>query len=271
MSEFTKGTGHGLSLFVCPVCGAALARGEHALRCSRGHSFDVARSGYVNLIAGRAPHLEPDSREMVRARAEFFSHGRYAGLKTALTEFARKYCRGALLDAGCGEGYFMEDMEFPVAGIDLSKFAADAAAKRLGGRVEIAVASVYKLPLADGSVSLVQNVFSPYCGSEFRRVLADGGTLVVASPGARHLWELKEIVYDTPPVVMPREHRLDGFQLAEERTVSGEERIDSVDQLCALFAMTPHSRSERAHPQRLDGVDSLTVTTEFDIGVYRKL
>lgn len=271
MRDTMKGTGRGSSLFVCPVCSRPLERDGRTLRCEDGHSFDLARSGYVNLIAGRAPKLEPDSREMVAARVAIFSRGRYAELRRALADMARKYCDGALLDAGCGEGYFMEDAarEFRTAGIDLSKFAADAAAKRLHGAAEIAVASVYKLPIADRSMSLVQNIFSPYCGAEFRRVLADGGTLVVASPSACHLAELKAIVYDEPPTAAPREHRLDGFKLVEEREIAASETIDGIE-LRALFAMTPHSRSHAAHPERLNAVDALTVTTGFDVAVYRK-
>lgn len=271
MSDLMKGTGRGSSLFACPVCGQPLERDNRTLRCGSGHSFDLAKSGYVNLIAGRAPKLEPDSREMVAARVAIFSHGRYAELKGALAEIARKYCRGTLLDAGCGEGYFMEDAAraFAAAGVDLSKFAADAAAKRLRGAAEIAVASVYDLPIADHSVSLVQNIFSPYCGAEFRRVLGDGGTLVVASPSACHLAELKAVVYDEPPVAEPREHRLDGFQLIEEREIVASETLGG-EELRTLFAMTPHSRSHAAHPERLDAVDRLTVTTGFDVAVYRK-
>lgn len=271
MGNSIKGTGRGSSLFVCPVCGLPLERDDRTLRCSSGHSFDLARSGYVNLIAGRAPKLEPDSREMVAARVAIFSRGRYAELKSALADIARKYCDGALLDAGCGEGYFMEDAarEFRTAGVDLSKFAADAAAKRLRGAAEIAVASVYALPIADRSISLVQNIFSPYCGAEFRRVLVDGGTLVVASPSACHLAELKAIVYDAPLTAEPREHRLDGFKLVEEAAITASETIAG-EELRALFAMTPHSRSHAAHPERLDAAEELTVTTGFDIAVYKK-
>lgn len=271
MNDTMRGTGHDSSLFVCPVCGQPLERDDRTLRCPSGHSFDRAKSGYVNLIAGRAPKLEPDSREMVAARVAIFSRGRYAELKGALGDIARKYCRGALLDAGCGEGYFMEDAacEFRTAGVDLSKFAADAAAKRLRGAAEIAVASVYRLPIADRSISLVQNIFSPYCGAEFRRVLVDGGTLVVASPSSRHLAELKAIVYDEPPSAEPREHRLDGFRLLEEREIVASETLEGAE-VRALFNMTPHSRSRAAHPERLDAVDTLTVTTGFDVAIYEK-
>ena len=37
----------------CPRCGDDLA-GAGPLRCGRGHSYDVARQGYVSLLAGAA-------------------------------------------------------------------------------------------------------------------------------------------------------------------------------------------------------------------------
>lgn len=265
------------SLFICPVCGETLVRDEHGYACPRGHCFDRARSGYVNLISGKPPKLEGDTREMVAARSAFLDRGYYAPLRSALEDFAHRFCGGALLDAGCGEGYFLGNIagKFPTAGIDLSKYAADAAAKRLGARtresVEIAVASVYAMPLADRSVSLLQSVFAPYCGSEFRRLLPEGGTLVVAVPAAEHLAELKAVVYDAPPHPEPKEHALEGFALLREERITSRVALESIDDAKNLFRMTPHSRSASAHPERLDDAQLAEVTTAFDLAAYRRV
>ncbi|WP_341718975.1 23S rRNA methyltransferase [Micromonospora sp. FIMYZ51] len=76
----------------CPVCAEPLAEvaagATRALRCPRRHSFDIARQGYVNLLAGRAPH-GGDSAEMVAARADFLAAGHYDTISTALATAAR--------------------------------------------------------------------------------------------------------------------------------------------------------------------------------------
>ena len=39
-----------MSLFCCPICSAPLTRGERAYTCPNGHSYDIAREGYVHLL-----------------------------------------------------------------------------------------------------------------------------------------------------------------------------------------------------------------------------
>lgn len=82
----------------CPVCGEPLAEATagtaRALRCPRRHSFDIARQGYVNLLAGRAPHVG-DTAEMVTARVDFQAAGHYdvisAALAAAATEAVARF------------------------------------------------------------------------------------------------------------------------------------------------------------------------------------
>ncbi|WP_433533377.1 putative RNA methyltransferase [Micromonospora sp. CA-263727] len=76
----------------CPVCGEPLAEvtadAARSLRCPRRHSFDIARQGYVNLLAGRAPH-GGDTAEMVAARADFLAAGHYEMISAALADTVR--------------------------------------------------------------------------------------------------------------------------------------------------------------------------------------
>ena len=264
------------SLFICPVCGEPLFRGESGLACRNGHSFDRARSGYVNLLTGRPPKLEGDTKEMVSARSAFLEKGFYSPLRAELERISAEFPQGTLLDAGCGEGWFLEGIAStrPTAAVDLSKFAADTAAKRLRVKispsVEVAVASVYKLPLADGSVSVLQSVFAPWCGAEFRRLLPSGGILVVAVPGEAHLEELKRVIYDEPPHPEPKEHRHEGFELIGEREIVSRVGLSDPGDALSLYQMTPHSRNAKAHPERLATESLRTVTTAFDVAVYRR-
>ena len=90
-----------------------------------------------------------------------------------------------------------EKGELVVIGVDISKDALIQAARR-SKELRLAAASSAALPLPDGSIGLILNIFSPFMGGEFRRVLCPGGKLIRAYPLARHLWELKALIYDRP-------------------------------------------------------------------------
>ena len=118
---------------------------------------------------------------MAQARREFLSKGYYEALLNTLCCQILSECgeSPAILDAGCGEGYYTAGIfqalraagRTPrMAGTDISKFILRAAAKREKG-VEFAVASSYHLPLADNSADLLLDCFSPLALEEFRRIL----------------------------------------------------------------------------------------------------
>lgn len=185
----------------CPVCRLSLAEVEagetRALRCARGHSFDLARQGYVNLTVGRAPH-GGDTAEMVQAREAFLNGGHYDFLSEALTAAAARETAadpGLVVDAGAGTGRHLAAVldALPSAvglALDVSKPALRRAA-RAHPRAGAALCDTWQqLPLADGSASLLLNVFAPRNGSEFRRVLRPDGVLLIVTPAVDHLREL---------------------------------------------------------------------------------
>ncbi|MEW1586576.1 putative RNA methyltransferase [Micromonospora vinacea] len=193
----------------CPVCGEPLAEATagttSALRCPRRHSFDIARQGYVNLLAGRAPHAG-DSAEMVAARADFLAAGHYDLISAALSEAATAAVRvepptpgfGAyplVVDAGAGTGRYLGAVlaALPDAvglALDVSKPALRRAA-RAHPRAAAALADTWqRLPLADASTAVLLNVFAPRNGPEFHRVLDPAGALLVVTPDTDHLAEL---------------------------------------------------------------------------------
>ncbi|MFI6601729.1 putative RNA methyltransferase [Nonomuraea sp. NPDC050536] len=172
---------------VCPVCRAGLAMGAGVVRCAAGHSFDIAKQGYVSLLVGSRPPGTADSAEMVAARAAFLEAGHYAPLARALAETVGQ--AGVIVDAGAGTGYYLHAVLGDAAGIafDVSKHAIKRAA-RIPGRVGAFVADVWQpLPIADGVADAVLNVFAPRNGPEFARILRPGGALVVVTPGPGHL------------------------------------------------------------------------------------
>ncbi|WP_018347932.1 methyltransferase domain-containing protein [Longispora albida] len=177
-----------LAVLRCPVCGTAFGT---PFVCEGGHSFDRAKQGYVNLLAGKDPGTG-DTADMVARRAAFLARGYYAPIAAALPAVD-----GLVLDAGAGTGYYLADVLDRSPGahglaLDLSKFAVRRAAKA-HPRMAAAVADCWAgLPVADESFDAVLNVFAPRNAAEFSRVLKLGGTLTVVTPLPEHLAGLRE-------------------------------------------------------------------------------
>ena len=254
-----------------------------ALRCEAGHSFDVAREGYVNLLAAQQMHAKTpgDSKEMVEARRAFLAAGHYAPFAEALcTLLARELGGGTAalaVDAGCGEGYYTRAAAAALPGVrfaafDISKAAVRAAAQagRAQSNVQYAVAGSFCAPLPAQCADAVCNIFSPAAAAEFARILKKDGVLVYAVPGARHLFGLKQVLYDTPYENPVQDVEYPGFSLEERVPVRSSITVQgpAVQQ---LFAMTPYFWKTPAQgAQRLAACDVLTTDIAFDFLLYRR-
>ena len=270
------------SLFICPVCAAALQREERRYICPASHSFDRAKEGYCNLLPVNRKHSKApgDDKAMAAARSVFLGKGYYAPLREALCALAVSMTGEAptVLDAGCGEGYYtggiyralQEAGKAPqMAGTDISKFILRRAAKREKD-IEFAVASSYRLPMAAGSADLIINCFSTMAAEEFRRVLRSGGGLLYVVPSEKHLWELKQVLYDHPYPNEVKETPYEGFAYAEIRHVEDRIRVLGQEDLHALFQMTPYYyRTRPADKERLANLDTLQTDIDFIIAEYR--
>jgi 23S rRNA (guanine745-N1)-methyltransferase len=187
----------------CPVCAGQVLVGEDQVSCERGHSFNIARQGYVSLTSGRGGPGTGDSAAMVMAREEFLGAGHYrplagtiADLATALDRDGPGLVPGLVLDLAGGTGYYLGGVLDALPGrlgacVDLSAPALRRAARAHPRAAALGADAWQPLPLADGAAALVMSVFGPRNPAEIRRVLAPGGALIVASPGADHLAELR--------------------------------------------------------------------------------
>lgn len=262
------------SPFCCPVCKARLLGDGKRLFCPEGHSFDLAKEGYVNLLPGKKG-AHGDDRTMTEARRRFLEKGHYLPLRLTVTRRLLESAPDAVLDAGCGEGWYTAGIaaalpDARILAVDVSRDAVRAAAKRKLPRVSCAVASVTALPVDDGSVNAVVSVFSPLCEKEFSRVLAPGGTLVYACPGEKHLWQLKELLYDDPYENEPRSKRIPGFEFVKEDELHYTRALDA-EELKDLFTMTPYFyRTPQTGRSRLGACAGLDVEMAFRVLVYRK-
>ena len=181
----------------CPHCGADLARAGEALRCRAGHSFDIARQGYVSLLRPGSQGGGGDTAAMVRARGDFLAAGHYAGLAAELSRaaIAAGPGPGCVADVGAGTGYYLAAVLGRLPGraglaLDSSKFALRHAA-RAHPRIGAVGCDAWRpLPVADAAAALVLNVFAPRHGAELHRILNPSGALLVVTPGPGHLGEL---------------------------------------------------------------------------------
>lgn len=187
------------TVLLCPVrdCHLALVREERRLFCARGHSFDVARSGYINLLQpqDRRSKQPGDTAAAVAGRRRLHDRGITAPLLRSIAELARPQATDVVLDAGCGDGFYLGSLAggagFDAHGVDISVAAIDAAARRYP-ECEWVVANADRfVPYAHQSFSLVLSITARMNPSEFRRVLRDDGRLLVATPAPGDLMELR--------------------------------------------------------------------------------
>lgn len=187
-----------LAALRCPVCGGPLAARDSALRCPRGHAYDIARQGYINLDTGGGRPHQADTAAMIAARESFLGQRHYAPIAGAVSGLAHRLepaAPGIVLDLAGGTGSYLAAVLAALPGragicLDLSKPALRKAA-RAHPRVIAVGSDVWRrFPLADGSAAIVLSVFGPRNLAETIRVLDPAGMFLLVTPGPRHLAEL---------------------------------------------------------------------------------
>ena len=262
---------------LCPVCGAELNRLDNRFVCPRGHSFDIARQGYVNLLTVQQKHsLNPgDTREQVLSRREFLEADFYAPIAQALIDTAKGLdISGPVLDVGCGEGYYSSRLAHalgaPLTGLDISKEAVRCAAGKYKD-AQWLCATASHIPVADGSAALLTSLFALTAPEEFHRVLQPGGYFFQVLAAQDHLLGLKAIIYDhltfkekdTEPE-FPGFKRVQSVPIRFSFTVKGK-------QVQNLLSMTPHVfRITKEGAARLANTPRLTDTASCVLNVFRR-
>ncbi|MEI7547208.1 MAG: methyltransferase domain-containing protein [Actinomycetota bacterium] len=185
-------------MLACPHCALALTLTDTGATCSNRHSFDRGRGGYLNLLVGGrlgATTTPGDTPDALAARRRFLTAGHYAPIAAALAD-AVGVPPGPVLDVGCGEGYYLAQLDVGEAyGLDVSKAAVQMAARAFPG-TQFVVGTAYHLPVLDHSAGVVVSVFAPHPFPEFDRVLRTDGWWVTVTPGPNHLQELRPVLRD---------------------------------------------------------------------------
>jgi 23S rRNA (guanine745-N1)-methyltransferase len=256
-------------MLLCPVrhCHLPLAREERRLLCGSGHSFDIARSGYIYLLQPqerRSKH-PGDTPAALRARRRLHDQGATAPLLHAIAETMAATPDDLVLDAGCGEGFYLGTLArqtgFRAHGVDISVPSIDAAARRYP-QCEWIVANADRfVPYADRSFSIILSITARMNASEFRRVLRDDGRLLVALPAPDDLIELRGAGRDR--VDRTVETFAPHFTLVNQRRVTTAAELDAAavhDVLLLIY-----------RPMRSQPAEAMRVTFSLDLLLFRPL
>lgn len=262
----------------CPLCHLPLTPHDKSVSCAARHSFDRAREGYLNLLTVQQKNsLNPgDDARMVAARRAFLEAGHYRPLLDAMLELLAQLKPDTLLDSGCGEGWYscqLASAARHTAAFDISKDAVKRAAKR-SPDIEWLVASSHDIPLPDASISAITAIFSPIKAEEASRVLHNAGHLLIAAPGEKHLWELREALY--PEVRAHQAEKWIGglsehFRLVQERSVAFPLQLTDNGTLQQLLYMTPHYwRAARERRTQVESLPTFQTQADFRLFVFQK-
>lgn len=267
----------------CPVCAGQVRLLDSRLVCDRGHAFDIARQGYVNLASGQAGPGTADSADMVEARGQFLSSAHYRRIAEATASLAARHDPGGpglVVDLAGGTGYYLARVLDALPDrdglcVDLSAPALRRAA-RSHPRGAAVGADVWRpLPLATGCAAHVLSVFGPRNAAETGRVLLPGGTLIIVAPGIAHLRELRDRLGLIGIDQRKQERIADAFRdyaQVGETGVRFELELDHAD-LARLVSMGPSARhiSQADIAGRVTALPSpATVTVDVQVSAWRR-
>ncbi len=283
-TDFLTGAG----VLACPVCGDALTIRSADAACPNAHTFDRARSGYLNLLlSNKKQSAEPgDSLAMLQSRRAFLQEGFYDPMTAAVTTAMAGILAGRhdahVADLGCGEGFFTARLKRALAaalspapayyGVDISRPGIRMATSHDRAILWI-VGSLHRSPFRPQSLDAVLSMFAPIDAADVRRVLRDDGALVTVTPGPDHLDMLRLIIYSSVKP-HPQTPALMAGDTLFERTESTRVRyplvLESPAQIMHLLAMTPYywhiHRAARVH---LETLKRLELTVDVYVSVFR--
>jgi 23S rRNA (guanine745-N1)-methyltransferase len=262
-------------------CAQPLRREDGRARCPAGHSFDYAKSGYLNLLQpqDRRSATPGDSRSAAAARRRLYDAGHGAPL---VAELQRQLSAlelppvPALLDVGCGEGSLLAALAAarPLAahGLDISTPAIELAARRWPAIGWVIANADRFLPYAAGSFDVALSLSSRVNAAELARAVKPGGRAIVAVPAADDLIELRAALLGEGVQRERLERSLAAlaphFELEERAQVRHCASLDGGgvrDVLAATYRGARLSQQER-----LAELGAMRVTMSFDLARLRR-
>ena len=265
--------------FACPICQENLTLLESSLKCSNRHSFDLAKFGYVNL----APQIKQSTnydKENFQNRQQILEAGFYQAILEGVSDLlAANPSAKTVLDIGCGEGFYSRKLQEShpdktFYAFDISKDSVQIAAKsEPNWAVNWFVGDLARLPIKDGSMDILLDIFSPANYGEFKRVLKENGLLIKVIPTENHLKEIRQKVqdqltnkgYSNQDI---KNHFQEHFTILSSQTASLTKTI-TTEQLQALLSMTP--LLFHVDQSKIDWSDLTKITIEAEILVGKAI
>lgn len=279
----------------CPIDAKKLEQTGKQYVCENGHSFDIARQGYVNLLPVQHKRSKQpgDSKAMVLARTSFLNTGFYQAVAEKLNEIVSasiindesiKDKDNCILDAGCGEGYYFDFIfnslknekgpnKHSFIGLDISRDAIIQATKR-NKQISWIVGTNRQPPVEEKSVDIILCLFGFLSIDGFYKILKPGGLIIVVDPGPEHLKELRKIIY--PEIKKQDQARLQqtektGFSLVNSEALKFKINITTNEQINNLLIMTPHFyRASKAGREAACNLQQLDLTVDVVFSVLEK-
>ncbi len=242
---------------ICPLDGTALQFSDKQLTCANGHSFDIARQSYINLLPVQFKRSKNpgDSKVMVCARNQFLNRLYFSKIAQKLTEISLTHLSGrqdiCLLDAGCGEGYFLDHImrhfeqlddsgQVSSVGLDISKWAIIAASKR-NRHIVWVVGTNKRIPVSANTLDMIYCHFGFPNYNEFGKLLKLGGKIILTEAGPEHLIELRNIIY--PQITtnhLKSRSEISQIPLLESHSLNYKITDLPQQDIANLLVMTPH-------------------------------
>ena len=272
-----------ISLFKCPICGKDMKVNEaKSLTCSDNHSFDLAKKGYVNLLA--SSRKDEYNNEMLEARKQVCDRGFFDPLLEKInnliletaSDFQSKSIK--ILDVGCGEGTHLAKTLINLEksgkfipesitgiGIDISKEGIQIASKSYH-HIVWCVADLARIPIKDNQIDIILNILSPSNYNEFRRVLVNKGLLLKIVPGTNYLKELRSIFYDqTDKEIYSNEqvikHFSNSFNIIDKSQIKYEFAVtkESLEEIIKMSPLSWGVKGEKQAKALVSGINKITV------------
>jgi 23S rRNA (guanine745-N1)-methyltransferase len=271
----------------CPLDDLPLSRQTSSVICARGHCYDLAREGYLNLLLAqyKSSKNPGDSKAMVTSRRNFLNAGYYDPIANGINQAVLKALADGkppgdrprlMMDVACGEGFYLSQVRSCLQatqpptlyfGLDISKFAIKAATRR-DRNITWVVGSSAHLPVADGQLD---GLLCTFFNVEFAVLcpkLKPDGHLIIVVPNQNHLIELRALIYETVQYkTLDYADKAAGLMTLKSQTdLSFPIRITEPEMVQNLFAMTPHYwRTTPGGRSRLAAQTELTLTVDVSI------
>lgn len=274
-------------LFQCPICKNNMEVVElKSLKCTKNHSFDFARQGYINLLTTPAK-TKYDKQLFESRRFLMEEHGFFEPVTTKISELIKtnlKHTKLAILDTGSGDGTHLAKIRKILldggiyvngVGIDIAKEGITVAAKYHSDLIWC-VADLANSPCRNESFDVILNILSPSNYQEFKRILKDDGLLIKVIPRSNYLKELRTFFFkDSEKQTYTNE---DIIQLFKERTeFIRQETVHyktelNREALTALVEMTPLTWDvDKNQIDKFLQKESAGITVDVDILIGRKI